>query len=70
MTREELSQAASELADSLESAIPLCTTRTEHIRVSGHASRARAIAQALETASEPQTGFAAGTRPLFSSQGL
>lgn len=47
MTREELFRAASELADSLEAAIPLATTRIEHIRVSGHASRARALATAL-----------------------
>jgi len=50
-TKAELSQIASELAESLEAAIPMCTTRIEHIRVSGHAARARALAQALESPS-------------------
>ena len=70
MTREELSQAASELAASLEAAVPLATTRIEHIRVAGHASRARAIAQALQPAQEPLPPFEPGTRPLFTAQGL
>ena len=49
MTNEELSRQASELADSLEAAVALATTRIEHIRVSGHATRARAIANALRS---------------------
>lgn len=56
MTLSELRAHALELAESLEASIPLCTTRHEHIRVSGHANRARAISQALETIQEPQTG--------------
>jgi hypothetical protein len=56
-TNEELYQAASSLATSLEQAVPLATTRIEHIRVSGHAYQARALAntilQTLQAPSKP-----------------
>lgn len=61
MTNEELSratQAAESLASSLEAAVPLATTRIEHIRVSAHAYQARILAQALQAASKPSTALA------------
>lgn len=51
MSRAELAEAAERLARSLEAAVPLCTTRIEHVRVSGHALEARRLADALGAAS-------------------
>jgi glutamate/tyrosine decarboxylase-like PLP-dependent enzyme len=49
----DLATAARELADSLEASVTLCTTRTEHVRVAGHAARARWLANSLQEAQEP-----------------
>jgi hypothetical protein len=64
-TNEELFRAAESLALSLESAVPLATTRIEHIRVSGHAYQARALANTiLETLQAPSK---ATTAPAMAS---
>lgn len=45
-----------ELAASLEAAVPLATTRFEHIRVAGHATRARRLATLCpEDTANPET---------------
>lgn len=51
MTRAELARELEELARSLEAAIPLCTTRIEHLRVSALASHARRLAESTREAS-------------------
>lgn len=67
MTRSELATEARELAESLEAAVPLATTRIEHIRVSAHASRARRIAQYLSQAPEPGLDGQTGPAVVFSA---
>lgn len=42
-----------ELASSLEEAVTLATTRIEHVRVAGHAARARRLADACPEGLEP-----------------
>jgi hypothetical protein len=70
----EAAEHARELATSLEAAVPLCTTRIEHVRVAGHAYQARvlanALSEALETASKPLGPQTTGIRPLEASYGL
>lgn len=47
MTPSDFAAELGYLAASLEEAIPLCTTRVEHIRVAGHAARARRLADTV-----------------------
>lgn len=51
MTRAELARELEQLAESLERAIPLCTTRIEHLRVTAHASHARRLAESVRETS-------------------
>lgn len=55
MSLTESVARAEELAASLEQAVPLCTTRIEHVRVSGHAYAARMLADALKRQAESET---------------
>lgn len=44
MTRAELARELEQLAESLERAVALSTTRIEHVRVAAHAATARRLA--------------------------
>lgn len=50
MTRAELARELEELASSIERAIPLATTRIEHLRVTALASHARRLAESVREA--------------------
>jgi hypothetical protein len=73
MTLSEAAEHASRLAASLEAAVPLATTRIEHVRVSSHAYQARSLANTLLEASrtlpEGQTAHYLGSRPFEVTHG-
>lgn len=60
-----LLEQAEALALSLENAVAHSTTRVEHIRVAGHAARARALANGLsqspQAASKPPVQYPAAS---------
>jgi hypothetical protein len=67
MTRDEFQTQLDDLALSLESAVSLSTTRIEHIRVSAHASRARALAEVLRRGRPAETPTPQPTAVSFSA---
>jgi hypothetical protein len=66
---QDLLTAARELADSLESSVTLCTTRTEHVRVAGHAARARWLADRLLEAQKPSSSPTTSPVAVFQPSG-
>lgn len=50
MTRSQFEAALEELAAQLEAAVPLATTRIEHIRVTAQALEARRLARVFREA--------------------